>query len=201
MPSTTRASYLVACVSVGLLGLFLSGVLAPRRPVVKEPGPPTRADAVDSSDIRESQDEHDDDEHDDEAVETRDESEAQADPGGMAAEPRRHLRLEQKSSVTVVHFVDTKYIGDRDCREMGDQLDKLVDEAGHKRLLLDLDNVQYLSSPALTKLVLFRKKVEAAKGTIKLCGLSSDMQELFRLTRVDQIFKIYPDEKSALDAF
>lgn len=119
----------------------------------------------------------------------------------MSQVPRRHLRLETIEGVTVVSFVDTKIVTEENIQEVGDQLYSLVEEQGHRQLLLNFGNVQYLSSAALGKLINLKKKVGAVKGKLKLCCIHPDLLEVFRITRLDQVFEIYPEEQQALDKF
>ncbi len=118
----------------------------------------------------------------------------------MSQGPRRHLRLETIEGVTVVSFVDTKIVTEENIQEVGDQLYSLVDE-GHSKLLLNFGNVQYLSSAALGKLINLKKKVGAIKGKLKLCCIHPDLLEVFRITRLDQVFEIHSEEQAALDKF
>ena len=113
-------------------------------------------------------------------------------------QPPRHLRLETINGITVVSFVDPRSFT-ANTPEVSGQLYGLVE--GHKHLLLNFDNVQYLSSDALTALVHLRKKVVAASGKIKLYCIGPDLREVFRLTRVDTLFDIYADKQGALDKF
>jgi anti-sigma B factor antagonist len=119
----------------------------------------------------------------------------------MSQAPRRHLRLENINGVTVVSFVDTKIVTEENIQEVGDQLYSLVEEDGYKQLLLNFGNVQYLSSAALGKLINLKKKVGAVKGKLKLCCIHPDLLEVFRITRLDQVFEIFPEEQTALDKF
>ena len=119
----------------------------------------------------------------------------------MSQAPRRHLRLENISGVTVVSFVDTKIVTEENIQEVGDQLYSLVEDDGFKQLLLNFGNVQYLSSAALGKLINLKKKVGAVKGKLKLCCIHPDLLEVFRITRLDQVFEIYTAEQAALDKF
>lgn len=119
----------------------------------------------------------------------------------MSDAPRQHLRLETIEDVTVVSFVDSRIVTDVDIQEVGDQLYSLVEDQGHTQLLLNFGNVQYLSSAALGKLIQLKKKVGNKKGQLKLCCIHPDLMEVFKITRLDQVFPIYKDEQSALDSF
>ena len=119
----------------------------------------------------------------------------------MSSANRRHLRLENIDGVTVVSFVDTKIVTEENIQEVGDQLYSLVEDDGYKQILLNFGNVQYLSSAALGKLINLKKKVGAVQGKLKLCCIHPDLLEVFRITRLDQVFEIYPEEQTAIDKF
>ena len=119
----------------------------------------------------------------------------------MSQGSRRHLRLENVNGITVVSFVDTKIVTEENIQEVGDQLYSLVEDEGHKQLLLNFGNVQYLSSAALGKLINLKKKVGAVKGKLKLCCIHPDLLEVFRITRLDQVFEIHDDQQAALATF
>ncbi len=119
----------------------------------------------------------------------------------MSDHPMRHLRLEDAGGIAVVHFIQSKIVSEEDIQEVGEQLASLVDDQGHRRLLLNFGNVQYLSSAALGKLINLKKKVSKADGQVKLCSIHPDLLEVFKITRLDTVFDIQRDERSALDAF
>jgi anti-anti-sigma factor len=58
------------------------------------------------------------------------------------------------------------------------------------RLVLDFGDVQYFSSNVLGRLINLKKKVAALKGTIRLRAIPTDLREVFRSTRLDQVFQI-----------
>jgi anti-sigma B factor antagonist len=119
----------------------------------------------------------------------------------MSQASRRHLRLEPVDGVTVVSFVDSKITTEEDIQEIGEQLYSLVEKEGHRNLLLNFGNVQFLSSAALGKLINLRKKVSAAGGKLKLCCIHTDLKVVFKITKLDQVFEMYDEEQAALDRF
>ena len=115
--------------------------------------------------------------------------------------PPRRIDLASVGRVTVVSFRDGRIVDELVIQEVGDQLYSLVEDEGHKQLLLNFGNVQYLSSAALGKLINLKKKVGAVKGKLKLCCIHPDLLEVFRITRLDQVFEIYAEEQPAIDKF
>lgn len=113
----------------------------------------------------------------------------------------RLLRLETIDGVTAVSFVESKIVSEESIQEVGEQLYSLVDKEGHRQLLLNFGNVQYMSSAALGKLINLKKKVGAAGGKLKLCSIHPELKVVFKITRLDQVFEIFDEEQAALDSF
>jgi len=61
----------------------------------------------------------------------------------------------------------------------------------HKRLVLNLQQVEYIDSSFLGALVAALKHVIAFQSDIVLVGLRKDIADLFALIRLDKVFKIY----------
>lgn len=119
----------------------------------------------------------------------------------MSQGPRRLLRLESIDGVTVVSFVESKIVSEESIQEVGEQLYSLVDDEGHRQILLNFSNVQYMSSAALGKLINLKKKAAAAGGTLKLCCIHPELKVVFKITRLDQVFDIHDEEQDAIDSF
>jgi anti-sigma B factor antagonist len=45
------------------------------------------------------------------------------------------------------------------------------------------------------------KKVKAAKGKLRLCNIRADILEVFKITRLDKLFTIFPNQEKALEGF
>lgn len=114
---------------------------------------------------------------------------------------RRRVALSEDGNVTVVRFVDRKIIDAANIQEMGDELFALLDQDNRKQLLLSFANVEFLSSAALNKLIVLDRKVKAAGGKLTLSNLRPEIQEVFAITRLNQLFDIKPNEADALKTF
>ena len=86
-------------------------------------------------------------------------------------------------------------------QELGDELFGLVEMDNRKSLLLNFSRVEFLSSAALNKLILLDRSVKKHGGRLKLCSLRPEIQEVFVITRLNQMFDIYDEEADALRAF
>src|SRR5438067_10734462 len=120
----------------------------------------------------------------------------------MSAQPRRQrLEVEDIGDVTVVNFIDKKILDEQNIQLIGEQLFRLVDELGRRKLLLNFGNVEYMSSAALGKLITLNKKVQAAGGRLILCNIDPQIREVFEITKLDKLFDIRNEEQEALQMF
>jgi len=72
----------------------------------------------------------------------------------------------------------------------------------HKgKVLADMSQVNFVASLALRMLFTNLKAVQPLGGDLRLAGLQPQIAEIFRKSRFDTLFKIYPDQISALAAY
>ena len=82
------------------------------------------------------------------------------------------------------------------CANLGSEdLDTLIDKLSEmrgrrRRLVLDLGHVQYLSDADISNLFNLNKKVAGVIRKLRLENVHPDLLEVFRITRLDQVFDI-----------
>jgi len=111
------------------------------------------------------------------------------------------LKVEQVGSVTVVNFLDKRILDEPTIQAIAEQLFSLVDDSGKREMLLNFSNVEYLSSAALGKLINLHKKLTSLQGKLAMCNVIPQIYEVFTITKLDKIFKIFPDQDKALEIF
>jgi len=120
----------------------------------------------------------------------------------MAQQQRkRRLEVEDIGEIAVVNFIDKKILDENNIQMIGEDLFRLVDELGRKKVLLNFSNVEFLSSAVLGKLVSLNRKLQAVRGKLILCGISNEIREVFEITKLDKLFTIHKEEQAALQAF
>ena len=120
----------------------------------------------------------------------------------MSAPALKHLKLQDVGGVAVVDFVDSGLMFESALvHDLGEELQSLLTNHGHTRILLDFAHVQYLSSSMLGQLAKLSREVEKVKGQLKVTGLGPVLLDTFRIGHFDSLFAIYDDRASALKAF
>lgn len=67
-----------------------------------------------------------------------------------------------------------------------------------ERLVIDLSGVTYIDSAGLAALIGAMQKVEGYGGKFLLAGLQETVRSIFEISRLDQVFQIFPDADAAL---
>ena len=111
------------------------------------------------------------------------------------------IEVNDVDGVTLVRFVERKVVDAEAISLLGDELFGLVEGKRGVKLLLNLEQVEFLSSAALNKLIVLDQKIKAAEGTLKLCGLRPEITEVFVITRLNQLFDIRDETTAAIASF
>ena len=76
-------------------------------------------------------------------------------------------------------------------------LNPLLAEDNH-RVVLDMAGLSYINSVALGVLIDFRKQLMDLGGELRLAGASEQIADVFRQTRLVEVFPIYKDSALAV---
>ena len=69
-----------------------------------------------------------------------------------------------------------------------------------KRVVIDLSRATYIDSAGMAALIIAMQEVEAYGGSFFLAGLQETLLSIFESSRLDGIFRIFPDVDTALAA-
>ncbi len=107
--------------------------------------------------------------------------------------------VRQHGKVTVVDLSGKITIGDGDIK-LREAVNALLDE-GRKSIVLNLSSVSYMDSAGIGELVACFKRALEKGAKVKLVNPSGKVQDLLILTRLQEIFEIFRDEREALGSF
>jgi anti-sigma B factor antagonist len=106
------------------------------------------------------------------------------------------IRDEKVGAVRVVAPV-----GRIDSNTCGDLERSLQGHAGEEAILVDLLEVEYISSAGLSVLLKAASAARVSRGHLVLCSLRQSVREVFALAGFTAIFTIEPSRAQALDRF
>jgi anti-sigma B factor antagonist len=116
-----------------------------------------------------------------------------------AIQPR--ISVEYKEEATIVAFTDEKILEETDVRALREAVESVVEQAPGIHLVLDFRHVKFLSSAVLGLLIRISKRVYEREGELRLCNIHPGIHEVFKITRLTNVFDIYEDVESATRSF
>lgn len=112
----------------------------------------------------------------------------------MSEASERIVDFSEEGKIVVGTIRTTSVLSAINVAEFGNEVVEYVEARPGISLLLNFENVDYLSSAVLTELLRINKAIEDAKGQLRLCSVSKVIMEVFQITNLDKMFTIYHDD-------
>jgi anti-sigma B factor antagonist len=74
-------------------------------------------------------------------------------------------------------------------------------QKGHKHIVLNLADVNYIDSSGIGELVSAYTSLKKQGGELKLLSLTTKVHDLLQITRLYTVFDVHADEKTAIRSF
>jgi anti-anti-sigma factor len=116
---------------------------------------------------------------------------------GKTPAGKGHVSVRKVPGAAIATF-SGKLALDDGCLLLRETVRALLD-GGQRRILLDLERLDFLDSAGLGELVRTHVAVRSRGAQLTLINPSSNVRQLLRITKVDQTFDIAPDELTALN--
>lgn len=91
-------------------------------------------------------------------------------------------------------------MGNKEMDDLRAGLETLGKE-GNTKAVIDLSQVNYINSTGIGVLIAGYKDYSSRSGKLKLCGLSNSLENVLVITKLTQVFEVYPNLKEALASF
>ena len=119
----------------------------------------------------------------------------------MTATGDSRLRVNKADGVVRVEFVDRNILDEGNIQQIGDEINRIVDEEAAPKLLISFANVDHLSSAALGTLITVHNKVKSKGGQLRLAEIDPQIYEVFAITKLNKLFDIHEDTDKAQASF
>lgn len=111
------------------------------------------------------------------------------------------LLKREEGDVLIVYFQDVRIIDESRITGLGQELTDITKDGKSKKVLLNFQNVSFMSSAMIGKLVLFNKKCKSANVDLRMCDINENVEEVFTLMKLGKVFNIDKDEEASLGKF
>lgn len=111
------------------------------------------------------------------------------------------MKIEKKKSNQGIEIIQVSgRIDPLTSNQLEEELNKVI-SSGTSKLVLNLSGVDFISSSGLRVFLTGLKKVKAQNGDIKICGMNSNIEKIFRISGFVSLFDIFPSEEEAVQKF
>ena len=100
------------------------------------------------------------------------------------------MKVASKDGLTIVTLEDQRILDEVSIAKIGQDITALIQEQITPRLVIDFSQVTNMSSSALGMLITLHKRVREKMGTLVLCNIQPTIEEIFKITRLNEIFTI-----------
>jgi anti-sigma B factor antagonist len=118
----------------------------------------------------------------------------------MSSNPAIPLKITRDGGPILVEFTNRKILDESEIAQIGDQLAGLIDQELKPKIIISFSGVDHLSSAALGTLITANNKIRNRDGQLRLCNINTQIYEVFLITKLNNLFKIYPTIKEAQES-
>jgi anti-anti-sigma factor len=106
-----------------------------------------------------------------------------------------------KDDILTIRVLDERLVDPEQLKRLFDDLYALLGKSSEQQVVLDLAAVKFMASAMLGKLVAFQKKCDEYRAKLKLCSVAPEIQQVFKITKLNKLFDIQADEAAARKSF
>lgn len=109
-----------------------------------------------------------------------------------------NVEITEKDQIAILKFSGKL---DTNTSPEADTYFKKTLENGHVKILVDFENLDYMSSAGLRVLLGTAKQLQG-KGAVGICSMNNEVKEVLEMTGLaDLVFKVFKNEEEALKDF
>ena len=109
--------------------------------------------------------------------------------------------VEHRGGIHIIQFTSESLIDQAQIQEVGSELERIIVNSGHPKIIIDLSTLSQVSSAMLGVLINLNMKARSMKGQIRIASVPTSIMEVFKLTRLDKLLKIYETTEAAMLKF
>ena len=114
--------------------------------------------------------------------------------------PEDLVHVSDRGGVKLVRLRMQAVRAEEEVEALGRGLMALTEEPG-VRIVLSFLGVQYLTSLVLGRLIQVHKRLAESGGELRLADIDPQLYEIFAITRLDRLFRVFEREDDAVSSF
>jgi anti-sigma B factor antagonist len=116
--------------------------------------------------------------------------------------PTNPVQITSKSvgNSIVITLASAQILEDAEIAALEQSLLEAIKNSNVVNIVLNFENVSFLSSAVLRVLIKVNAAVGERKGQLRLCSISPQLLEVFKITRLNKVFDIRKDVDAAVES-
>jgi anti-sigma B factor antagonist len=110
------------------------------------------------------------------------------------------LKIEKINNITVVRFDNIDRFNALITEPVKEDLKSFFNAEG-TRLILNLEGIKYIDSSGFGVFLSILKTAANSKGIFKICGITPEVMDLFKLLQLHNVFTLYTSLDECLNSF
>lgn len=82
--------------------------------------------------------------------------------------------------------------------ELEEEITKLIDDEGVRNIIMNLENVEYMSSSGFRACIAILRKLKSLNGNFKISNVRPAVKRIFDVIELTSLFDIYDTEEEAI---
>lgn len=119
---------------------------------------------------------------------------------GVPAAPSQ-LMVQRLADVSVIEFMQSALLDQASVDRIHRELDAIVAAQEVPKLVISFEGVKHISSAMLGVLIAMHRKTTAKHGGLRLASIPASIFEVFKITNLHKMLKIYDNTDKALLKF
>ena len=103
---------------------------------------------------------------------------------------KSRVTTQYSADVTVVTLNDEEILEEQQVKELEEELRTVIDVAKCENMILNFENVEFMTSAFLGLLVKIYKRIRERGGTLELCNINRNIYKVFEITQLNKVFVI-----------
>jgi anti-sigma B factor antagonist len=116
------------------------------------------------------------------------------------AEPETIVHVVDRRGVKLARLKASALLTEEEVEALGAGLEALAELPG-QRVVLSFLGVTHITSVVLRRLIEVHRRLKESGGELRLADIEAHVYEMFTITRLDRLFRIYEREDDAIASF
>ena len=111
------------------------------------------------------------------------------------------INTHSKDGTLTIQFSDPRITDETHLQRVFEEVTKQLGKTEEKQVILDFSPVEFMASSMLGKLVQLNKQCKEYRVQLKLCSITPQILEVFKITKLHKVFDIQSYEPTARKSF